>query len=306
MTPLNVNILYEYDWENRPHGSGMLRLIRPFSYVREKINIDWGLDLNEQPADVVIVDRLWCPYSITQKKAEKLIERIRKKKAKFIYSFDDNFLDLPLGTNGYEEKHKEIFEIFLKEADGLLVTTETLRSRYIEINKNIVVLPHALDERLLVRRWGLEQEMPFPKKRVVIGYMGTYTHSQDLDMVIPAIKTILDRYPDRVEFQLIGVTNSLPDELSPGLVKYIKLDPEKVDYEHFMTWFTGNVFWDIAISPLCDTKFNHSKSDVKFLDYSAIASCAIYSKCSAYEKTVEQNVTGFMVENTESCMGECI
>jgi glycosyltransferase involved in cell wall biosynthesis len=60
---------------------------------------------------------------------------------------------------------------------------------------------------------------------------------------------------------------------------------------------TENVNWDLAIAPLAESPFTLCKSDMKFLDYSALGVAGIYSRVPAYEATVNHLETGYLVEN---------
>jgi hypothetical protein len=64
-----------------------------------------------------------------------------------------------------------------------------------------------------------------------------------------------------------------------------------------MLWFTGQIHWDIALSPLQLTPFNRYKSDIKFLDYSAIGAAGVLTRIAAYENSVQDKVTGMLVDN---------
>jgi glycosyltransferase involved in cell wall biosynthesis len=52
--------------------------------------------------------------------------------------------------------------------------------------------------------------------------------------------------------------------------------------------------------------FNRCKSDIKFLDYSALGFPGIYSRVPAYEGTVRHLETGYLVENTPSAWAEAL
>jgi len=73
-----------------------------------------------------------------------------------------------------------------------------------------------------------------------------------------------------------------------------------------MLWFTSRVRWDIALSPLVDSDFNRAKSDVKFLDYAALAAPGIYSPIPAYQHSIEHLKTGWLAENTAAAWVEAL
>ena len=67
-----------------------------------------------------------------------------------------------------------------------------------------------------------------------------------------------------------------------------------------------NLSWDVGIAPLENTIFNRCKSDIKFLDYSALGFPGIYSRVPSYEGTVQHLETGYLVENTPSAWTEAL
>jgi glycosyltransferase involved in cell wall biosynthesis len=73
--------------------------------------------------------------------------------------------------------------------------------------------------------------------------------------------------------------------------------PQEREYPFFQLWFSSHVDWDIALAPLIDTPFNRCKSDIKFLDYSAIGVPGIYSRVPAYLSSVQHLETGWLVDN---------
>jgi glycosyltransferase involved in cell wall biosynthesis len=308
MNGRRVHILYEYDADLRPHSSAFIRLLRPLTYptLRGSLEVTSGLKYDGQDVDAVIVDRLWRP-DISPALAKSLVREVRRAGVRLIYALDDNLLDLPARrltlvpqTRAWPtEEHIWVVQYFLRQADGVMVTTQALRERLTSFSPNIVVIPHALDERLLVGGGPPRGNSPFGERRKVIGYMGTMTHDEDLMMILPVFQTIWESHCGEIEFQIVGgvgradtlqVLKELP-------VRLLNLRPEETEYPLFMLWFSSHLRWDIAISPLKDTSFNRCKSDIKFLDYSAIGAAGIYSRVPAYESSVRHLETGWLAEN---------
>jgi glycosyltransferase involved in cell wall biosynthesis len=297
-----VHVIYEYGADYRPHSSPFLRLIRPLSHplVQAYVNVSFGLDYDNEPADLVIIDRLWR-RDVSMALVQALVNRIRLRGSRIIYSLDDNFFDLAFDDNTWPDKGiLSIVSFLLRQADAVLVTTPALSQRLIEYNPNIHVLANQLDERLLVIRHPSDITSLNSKKPIVIGYMGTFTHDDDFMMVLPALKSIHQRYPGRIELQVVGVVNKeqTKKELQSLPVRYIYPKPEEHEYPLFMLWFTGHIQWDIAISPLDNTPFNNCKSDIKFLDYTSIGAAGIFSQSPAYSSTVHHQQNGWITENT--------
>ena len=297
-----IHILYEHGEDPRPYSPSYVRLLRPLTHpnLRKCLEVDWGLQYENQQVDAVIVDRLWRP-DISPAIAEGLVADVHSTGARLIYSLDDDLLSLPMEgeDSPFAEERRQVVQFLLHEADGVMVTTPALRERLVDANPNIVVIPTALDERLLVRRMPSPTYSMLGKARKVIGYMGTLTHDDDLVMVVPVLQAVWERHCGNVEFQMTGVVGR-PDTLDAlhGLpVRWIRPSLEETEYPLFMLWFTGRILWDIAISPLRDTAFNHCKSDIKFLDYCAIAAVGVYSRVPAYDSSVRHLETGWLVEN---------
>jgi len=312
-----VHVLYEYGTDLRPHGSAYVRLLRPLMYpdLRENLEVTAGLRYEGQDVDVVIVDRLWRP-DISRALAESLVEGIHRAGAKLVYALDDNLPDLPArrlplvsrAEAWPTDEHRWIVRFLLGQADSVWVTTPTLQERLAEFSQKIVVVPNALDERLLVSRNLPPLGSPFGQRRKVVGYMGTMTHDDDLMMVLPALRVVWERHRGEIEFQLVGVIGQ--EDTSQALkglsVHVIGPNPDEMEYPLFMLWFSSRCCWDIAISPLKDTPFNRCKSDIKFLDYGAIGAAGIYSQVPAYASSVRHLETGWLAENSDDAWVEAM
>lgn len=320
-----IHVLYEYGIDRRPFGSASIRLLRPLTHpqIQPHLQVSFGLTYEEQPVEAVILDRLWRP-DISLAVAGQLLEQLRRRQVSLLYALDDSFLDLPAEKKDWEPtgERLQVVKLFLTEAAGLLVTTPALREKFSNFNANIAVVPHALDERLLPAwrqpeekiGWRIQlarlasrlQKCPSRSlrfnagRRIVIGYMGTFTHDDDLLLVLPALQAVAHQYREAVEFELVGVmgrpeTRRLLQELP---LRLVKLSPRKVAYDCFMAWFSRCLDWDIALAPLRDTAFNRCKSDIKFLDYSAIGAAGIFSRVRPYEASVRHGQTGWLAENS--------
>jgi glycosyltransferase involved in cell wall biosynthesis len=304
MRQRKIHLLYEYGLDLRPHGSTYIRLLRPLTYptLVESIQVSAGLDYEGQPADIVIVDRLWRP-DISLALAAGLLERVRSAGARLLYALDDDFLSLPVQPDaGFTEEHRKVALFFLRHADGVWVTTPTLQARLAHLNPNMIVVSNALDERLLLRPVPPSSDSAFGARRTVIGCMGTHTHDADLQMVAPALRAITQHHHDQIIIQVVGTIRHNDTWLAlEGLnVRLVEPTPYENEYPLFMLWFAKHIHWDIAIAPLNDTPFTQCKSDIKFLDYSAIGAAGIFSQVPAYASTVRHFGTGCLVENTQA------
>lgn len=303
MTPRAVFVLYEHGNDPRPYGPSYIRLLRPLTHpvVRDQLTATWGQRYEDQPVEAVIIDRLWR-HDLSLVMAQNVVQDIRRAGARFLYALDDDFLSLPVTTGAgyFTAEKRRVVEYWLREADGVLVTTPALCERLQSHTARCVVVPNALDERLLIGGSPRPIETAYGRRRVVIGYMGTLTHEADWRLILPAWRQLYQQYPAGIEFQVIGVADqaqTLAQRVGVP-VRVLQLPPDETEYPQFMLWFTQHAQWDIAVAPLLDTPFTRCKSDLKFLDYSSLEAVTIASRVPVYESSVRHGKTGWLAENT--------
>jgi glycosyltransferase involved in cell wall biosynthesis len=296
---LKVRVLYEHGRDGRPHGSSYIRLLRPLTHPgnRSSFETSWGIDY--ESADVVIVDRLWKP-AVSLQSAEELIRRARNDGACLIYAIDDNLLDLELEGPvriGPSVDQLMVVRYFAREADGIIVSTARLKERLIRFNNRIIVVPNALDERLIEGRMRTARRAVHDGPKV-IGYMGTHTHDADIMMINQTLREISRKYVGAVEIQFVGAVADSAVISALDRLPFRVLDVSAhVEYPAFMNWMMKNIWWDLGIAPLEEDAFTQCKSDIKFLDYSAMGIAGIYSRVPAYEETVCHLETGYLASN---------
>jgi processive 1,2-diacylglycerol beta-glucosyltransferase len=302
-----VLLLYEYSIVGLPHSSAYLRLLRPFIHptLQERYDATPSPVYRGEQTDIVIVDRTWRP-DVSGDLALELVEAVGKSGAKLLYQLDDDLLSLPINAS-YTAAQREAVHVFARKADALLVSSPVLAERMARLNQHISIVPNALDERLLVSPLR-HHATPFHRDRITLGYMGTRTHDADLRMILPALHEFGRLSPQPVELHIVGV--ALEDETWATLASLPfpvrQITPPTTEYPQFVTWFTGVLHWDIALAPLVDTPFNRAKSDVKFLDYSALGAAGIYSREPVYGRSVAHDVTGWLADATTESWTEAL
>lgn len=296
-----VHVVYEHDpADPGAFGSAHLRLLRPLTHpVNGAVQATFGTEPPAAPpggpAGIVVFDRLWHA-GVGPDEARAAVSRVRELGWRVVYAVDDNLLDVAPGAAGLVTDAAAVSATFAECADGLLVTTAPLAARYGGFGRPTAVVANALDERLLVQRWPAARATPFGRRPLVVGYMGTRTHAGDLALVEEALRAYLERHPDTI-LELIGGADGAWESLGTSLARRAP-PPGHDEYPLFMRWWTADVRWDIALAPLEATPFAACKSDVKSLEYAAVAAAGIFSAVPPYDSAIADGATGLLVENT--------
>lgn len=301
---LRVHVLYESSANGVPHGCSTIRLLRPLSHplICEEFSLTHSMSLDVQPADVVIVERLldqvcdWPSHLA-------MLQAIRAQGTKIIYEIDDDLLsvNIEVGARVWPTLAQKMWlRQMVKFADGVIVSTSDLGERLAALNSNIEIVENALDERLFEKT--REISCREAGGVIVFGYMGTFSHLNDLMSVIHPLRTVLARHRDRVRFEIVGIDDgSVLKAAFAGLpVRFLSVPPQSVVYENFCAWMQENIRWDFAIAPLVDSTFTRSKSDIKFLDYGVQGIAGIFSDVPAYNKTVKHLLNGILANDAHS------
>jgi glycosyltransferase involved in cell wall biosynthesis len=185
----------------------------------------------------------------------------------------------------------------LEVASLVTVSTEALRAALAERNENVVVVENALDEQL----W-LPAPHPQPGPGTRLLFFGTRTHSKDLALLRPAIEAL--RREAGLDVTLFVISGEPKDEGGDPQGErqgwYKRLKPRRKDreYPRFVRWLKEHASdFDVGVAPLVDDEFNRSKSDIKFLDYSALGLPGVYSDVPAFASCVD-GITGLKTPNT--------
>src|SRR5260221_3320684 len=105
--------------------------------------------------------------------------------------------------------------------------------------------------------------------------MGSFTHAPDVVLIEPVLQHCLDTYGERIRLKFWSL--AMPPASLVGRSNVEWLNIEFVNYAEFAEYFARQKC-DIALAPLRNSRFNESKSAIKFLEYSAIGAAGVYSR----------------------------
>lgn len=285
-----------------PAGSGYVRIVVP--YTMPAIRKHWRVCVSDTlpapgSADAVVIQRDAAAFDLDELKVWHSAWKATGKAV--LYEIDDDLLDgESLRSRGFKGDVQTLINkvrFLAKTADLVTVSTQPLAKIIRQINPNVRVIPNALD----VRHWQLnnssERNVPrldlIPNRPIRIGYIGTPTHDADLDLIAPAMQAIQKKYGARVEIEVIGGFQ----HKTPSFGKRVAL-PKKTDYPNFVHWLLQRAQWDVGVIPLKGDDFNKSKSNLKFLEYSALKLAIVCSDVPTYADVASNLKNSLVVSNT--------
>lgn len=284
-------------------GSAVWRLKNPANYINALTEHEFAVtshkNWNEDTlgADIVVAQMWQNP---------KGIKLCKDMGAKVVYEADD----IIIGVGGKErskltvmtkEQEAETIES-IGLADLVTVTTPVLAEHYSQYNKNVKVLPNYLD----FRWWGEPPKTKRYGETIRIGWAGSYSHHEDLQMIAPIMERIIKEYPF-VKFVYCGhggMSTELGTSLNFGPDLFANIPPERREFypgveTDFWPAKAKTLAFDIAIAPLINDEFNAGKSNIKYMEYSGNFIPGVYSDTNVYKDTVKHGVTGFLAGNEE-------
>jgi glycosyltransferase involved in cell wall biosynthesis len=195
-----------------------------------------------------------------------------------VYETDDYLHEIPEHNQAAEkvnlEENQKLIEFLEKEADIVTCTTRRLAELL-----DGEICPNSVDMEL----WGdlINQKKP---GKFRIGWSGGWTHKKDLEMIVPVIKKLKEKY--KFEFIIHGFDPEIPKtKLYYKFYQQVRV----LDYPESI----ASLGLDIAIAPLVDDEFNQYKSNIKWLEASMVGIPFVASNLPPYEM-IKDGENGFL------------
>lgn len=209
----------------------------------------------------------------------------------FITEVDDYLLSIP-PKNAAHDFYKPGSELTIvameqiKRSDGMICSTPYLKDLYSPFNNNIKVVENVIDFTLWRKR-----KTPV-RQGVTIGWVGGGTHQEDLEMIRDPMMRVIEKNKG-VKFRILhGVPNSF--KKLPGVTWSSGFKPTN----YYPQWVIKNGF-DIGVAPLVDNNFNRGKSNLRWLEYSAMGIPTVASPLPHFTQSIKHGATGFIANTPE-------
>lgn len=232
-------------------------------------------------------DAIWIARPL-YRVALPLIREARRLGKPLLVDIDDWLLDVPLES--YDAKFyaqraiRQTLRTALRAADTVTVSTPLLAERCATLGVNAYVLPNAISlERF--------ESQPRSEQYVTVAFCGTVTHAPDMSLIAQPLRQLLRSQCENVHVVTVGCL--IPELVhEKGYTHYDQVSAS--DYACFLS----SLHIDVGLAPLHDTAFNRAKSDIKYLEYSAVGAVTIASPVTPYQAAIREDRGVLVVSNT--------
>jgi glycosyltransferase involved in cell wall biosynthesis len=254
--------------------------------------------LKYEEFDIYIFNSLIRPNSYNE-----VIVPLYELGKKFVWQGDDDLWTIPEWNPASKALNSDDLrstEYYMNLCSSLWASTDHL-ARTLPFTEKVKVLPNLIDTNQF------DGEINYTDGPIKILWCGSSSHDEDFDDVIEPIIKILEKYQDNAVAIFWGYlpTPFCNYERQPGFPT-ANLVP-KYKNLYFGEWFSHREFFhklrhlkpDIALMPLDDCKFNHAKTNLKYLEMSMAGAACIATDLPPYNCIIPQE-TGILVEPQDS------
>jgi hypothetical protein len=242
--------------------------------------------------DITREDIVWCDVLISVRGCEnptlQVVEAAKMTGRFLIYFLDDDLLNIPQGnasSNYYNDnKIKSNIIDILSMSNVLWAVNRNVINKYSKWCSR-TVLSRVPGKILACPSMNNEE-------KTHILYAGSADHGDLVrNTVVPAIKRVLEKYQERVDFTFIGADPHL--EHVNGVTFY----PFFESYDAYQAAILSGKF-KIGLAPAYNTQFYSCKYFNKFIEYSSFGIVGIYSDCEPYTQIVSSEKNGLLCGST--------
>jgi len=211
--------------------------------------IDWYILIG---ADILLFQR---PFNEQHFAAIKMA---RNMNIKVVIDYDDDLFNIPQDNPVHLsfEPHKETMKLICQVVDEIWVSTDAIKRTVSFWNKNVTIIPNALNDYVLP----VNKKKEFNLETKKVAYRGGTTHEVDVYSKIDQWSSIINNNKD-FEFYFLGARFLFLESLC-GDNYNAMVGMHIIDYFKFFSELNPNIF----IYTLKDTPFNRAKSNISWIE----------------------------------------
>jgi hypothetical protein len=275
------------DYYYRTHAPGLAMSGEEGIYVVNLTNVHRKKEEIAKTADVLILKNICDPDMLP------LIKERKAHKKLTVYELADDLCAIPPWNPLYffynDNENLFLFKRLANYCDAVQFSVPELRRLYGYLNPYSAVFPNQILDVPLKRDARHFDE-------IIIGWGGSHGHLEDMaEMAEPLIDWIVSRENVSLYLMCSDPIWRLFDRLPSARKRKFKTGSLNEYYQ-----FLKKIH--IGLAPLKDTRFNRSRSDVKFLEYAVHEVVPVVQFSVPYASSVKHGETGFLFEDTKGLL----
>lgn len=239
---------------------------------------------NFDACDVLVMQRQHRPEALAALREANASGKLT------VYDLDDDIWHIPTSNPAHSAWEmsglKERATAMVREAGLVTTPSRTLAEAMGVYSSSVRVLPNCLPSE----HWDFQPEFR-RREPVIVGWAGSPSHADDLDMFAPIVENLLDATPN-AHFQTIG-----------PMVQHWPIEPHE---RHVMAPSVtiepyGQALrpFDIGVAPLVNHAFNRAKSDLKYVEYGMVGLPVVAQHLDPYMHTIKHGENGYLAKNAK-------
>lgn len=240
-----------------------------------------------QAADVVIMGMVHTPaalqtfYAIKDAYPDKPI----------LAEIDDNILSTP--TYNPADAFYQPGSMFrsvavdqFRAADAIICSTPYLAELYADFCEQTFTVPNSIDRKA----WDKLRRKN--KAGVRIGWAGGASHVEDLEILRPAVDAVLKKHKEARFVFVHGIPEFFRGmDRVECVQKFTRIDRYPA--------MLASLDFDIGIAPLVDNAFNRGKSNLRWLEYSALGIPCVASRVGHFAETLRDGKDALLADSPD-------
>lgn len=215
-------------------------------------------------------------------------KQLKKKHVPIIFDFDDAIwkMDVSAGNSMFKwMKNPAKTEKLISLANVIIAGNAYLASYAGKFNPRVEIIPTTVDTDVFKKNGATSNQTGKP---VVVGWSGSLTTIKHVEMIVPVLERIKNKYGNKISFLLIG-DHRFSNRLSGFTVKEWNLATEVQDLAAI----------DIGIMPLPNDEWSKGKCGLKGLTYMALEIPTIMSAVGVNTEIIQHGVNGLLASTED-------